>query len=64
MAEEQEGRERWRGHPHFERTAEFVARFDQTTIVPGQPEAPLETFAPMLGRILSRPPRRIAPRED
>lgn len=64
VAEEQEGRERWRGHPHFERTAEFVARFDQTTIVPGQPEAPLETFAPMLGRILSRPPRRIAPRED
>jgi len=58
------GRERWRNHPHFEATAEFVARFDQTTIVPGQPEAPLETFAPMLGRLLSRQPRRIAPRED
>ena len=50
-------RERWRGHPHFVATADFVARYDVTTIVPGLPEAPLEVFAPMVRRVLSRPPR-------
>lgn len=63
-AEDSAGRELWRGHPHFERTADFVALYDQTMIVPGQPAAPLETFAPMLGRLLSRPPRLIPPRAD
>ncbi|WP_431284080.1 hypothetical protein ACQW02_04540 [Humitalea sp. 24SJ18S-53] len=57
-------RELWRGHPHFEATAGFVERYDQTTIMPGQPEAPLASFAPMLARLLSRPPRLIIPRED
>lgn len=59
-----EARERWRGHPHFADTADFVARYDVTTIVPGLPEAPLEVFAPMVRRLLSRPPRIIRPRED
>jgi len=63
-AEDSAGREGWRGHPNFEATAEFVARYDQTTIMPGQPEAPLVTFAPMLARVLARPPRRLLPRED
>jgi len=63
-AENAEEREIWRGHPHFAATAEFVARYDQATILPGLPEAPLATFAPMLARILARAPRRLAPRED
>lgn len=58
------GRERWRGHPAFEATAEFVARYDIATLSPGLPEAPLETFRPLVHRVLSRAPRRIAPRED
>lgn len=57
-------RERWRGHPHFAATAEFVARYDATTIVPGRPEAPLAAFAPMVRRVFARPPRPVAPRED
>jgi predicted HD phosphohydrolase len=57
-------RERWRGHPHFAATAEFVARYDVTTIIPGQPEARIAVFEPMLRRLLARPPRPIAPRED
>lgn len=61
---EEHARERWRGHPHFAATAEFVARFDQGTIVPGLPEAPLSVFAPMVRRVFARPPRRLAPRED
>jgi predicted HD phosphohydrolase len=59
-----EARERWRGHPHFAATAEFVARYDVTTIVPGLPEAPLDIFVPMVRRLLARPPRIIRPRED
>ena len=57
-------REAWRGHPHFAATAEFVARYDVTTIVPGLPEAPLDVFVPMVRRLLARPPRIIRPRED
>jgi predicted HD phosphohydrolase len=53
-------RERWRGHPHFAAAAEFVARYDVTTIVPGLPEAPLEHFAPMVRRVLARPPRPLS----
>jgi predicted HD phosphohydrolase len=59
-----DARERWRGHPHFAATADFVARFDQGTVIPGLPEAPLSVFAPMVARIFARPPRRFAPRED
>jgi hypothetical protein len=57
-------RERWRGHPHFAATADFVARYDVTTIVAGLPEAPIEVFAPMVRRILARPPRRVPPRAE
>ena len=57
-------RERWRGHPHVESTAEFDERYDQSTIVAGLPEAPLAVFEPILKRVLARPPRRIPPRED
>jgi predicted HD phosphohydrolase len=55
-------RDAWRGHPHFAATAEFVARYDVTTITPGLPEAPLDAFAPMLRRLLARPPRPMPPR--
>jgi predicted HD phosphohydrolase len=52
-------RERWRGHPHFAAAAEFVERFDQGTILPGLPEAPLSVFAPMVRRVFARPPRLV-----
>ncbi|WP_270936434.1 hypothetical protein [Falsiroseomonas oryzae] len=56
-------RERWHGHPHFATTAEFVARFDQGTLRPGLPEAPLSVFAPMVRRVFARPPQRRALRD-
>jgi predicted HD phosphohydrolase len=56
-----DAREAWRGHPHFEATAEFVARYDAPTIAPGRPEAPIATFVPMLTRLLARPPRPLPP---
>lgn len=52
-------RERWRGHPAFAATAEFVAKYDQNTISPRLPEAPLEVFEPMVRRVFARPPRAV-----
>jgi len=52
-------RECWRGHPHFDWTAEFVAKFDQNTIDPNYPTAPLEFFIPMVRRLFARPPKRV-----
>ena len=49
-------RERWRGHPYFDWTAEFVARYDQAACDPAYPCEPLETFVPMVRAIFSRPP--------
>lgn len=51
-------RDRWRGHPAFEATAEFVAKYDQNTISPHLPEAPLTVFEPMVHRVFARPPRQ------
>jgi hypothetical protein len=53
--------ERWRGHPHFAATLEFVARYDVGTIRPGLPEADLAIFEPLVRRVLARPPRPIEP---
>jgi predicted HD phosphohydrolase len=58
---DRDAREAWRGHPHFEATAEFVARYDAPTIAPDRPEAPIATFVPMLTRLLARPPRLLPP---
>ncbi len=48
-------RERWRGHPHFDWTAEFVDRYDQAAADPAYHCEPLETFVPMVHRVFSRP---------
>ena len=53
---DQRERERWAGHPHFDWTAEFVARYDQDACDPQYPCEPLETFVPMVRAIFSRPP--------
>ena len=54
------GRERWRGHPHFEYAAEWVRKYDICSLDPDYESAPLEAFAPMVRRIFARPPRAIA----
>jgi len=53
---DQHGRERWRGNPYFDWTAEFVARYDQAAADPAYPCEPIETFVPMVRAIFSRPP--------
>jgi predicted HD phosphohydrolase len=57
-------REQFRGHPHFERTAMFCARHDQNAFDPDYDTMPLETFVPMLHRIMERPKRSIYMREE
>jgi predicted HD phosphohydrolase len=46
-------RERWRGHPHFEWTATFVARYDQAAMDPVYDNLPLEHFEPMVRRVFT-----------
>lgn len=52
-----DGRERWRGHPHFEWTATFSERYDQAAMSAAGEILPLEAFLPLVGRLFARPPR-------
>lgn len=52
-------RERWREHPHFEWTAQFVAEYDQNAIQPRYGAAPIEVFEPLVERIFAREPKNI-----
>jgi predicted HD phosphohydrolase len=49
-------REKFRGHPMFERTAAFCEKWDQSSFDPHYPTLPLEAFAPMVRRLFARPP--------
>ena len=49
-------RERYRGHPMFERTAEFCERWDQRSFDPAYDTAPLAAFEPMVRRLFARAP--------
>jgi predicted HD phosphohydrolase len=48
-------RERFRGSPHFDLTADFCERFDQAAFDPGYDSLPLEAFAPIVRRVFARP---------
>lgn len=48
-------RDKWRGHAHFAWTAEFVEKYDQSTISHDEDTLPLEAFAPLVGRVFTRP---------
>jgi predicted HD phosphohydrolase len=52
-------REQFRGHPAFERTANFCARHDQNAFDPHYDTLPLEAFVPMVERVMARPKRSI-----
>lgn len=48
------GRDAFRDSPYFEQTAEFCAKYDEVSFDPAYPNEPMETFIPMLRRVLSR----------
>ena len=52
-------RERFRGHPFFERTAQFCERYDQNAFDPAYDNLPLDTFVPMVRRVMAQPKRSI-----
>ena len=49
-------REKFRGHPYFERTAEFCHNWDQESFDPNYDTLPLDFFEPMVRRIFDRQP--------
>jgi predicted HD phosphohydrolase len=52
-------REKFRGHPHFEKTEEFCRVFDQVAFDPNFISMPLEAFEPMLQKLFRQPRRSI-----
>lgn len=52
-------REQFRSHAHFERTAEFVERYDNPAFDPQAEALPLAFFEPMLRRLMARPRQSI-----
>jgi predicted HD phosphohydrolase len=52
-------REQFRGHPHFEYTAQFCHLFDQSAFDPNFKSMPLDAFYPMIQRVVAEPKRSI-----
>lgn len=52
-------REQFRGHAHFDRTAEFCELYDNPAFDANAETLPISEFEPMLGRILARPRNTI-----
>lgn len=48
-------REQFRGHPNFERTAEFCEKYDQTAFDPDYVAMPLEAFEPVVLKLFAAP---------
>jgi predicted HD phosphohydrolase len=57
-------RDKFKGHPAYERTAMFCARHDQNAFDPAYDSMPLEAFVPMMRRVMERPKRSIYLREE
>ncbi len=52
-------REKFRGHPHFEKAEEFCRVYDQVAFDPNFRSMPLEAFEPMLQKVFSQPRQSI-----
>ena len=52
-------REAFRGHPHFQHTAEFCEKYDQSAFDPDYDTMPLSAFEPMVMRLFSAPKRSM-----
>lgn len=53
IGEDQHMREKFRGHPHFEYTADFCHLYDQSAFDANYESMPLEAFEPMVHRLFS-----------
>ena len=52
-------REQFRGHPYFEKTAEFCALYDNPSFDKHAETFPIIEFEPMLRRLLAKPKNTI-----
>lgn len=52
-------REQYRGHPSFERTADFCHLYDQSSFDPAYRSMPLDAFEPMVRTLFAVPKRSI-----
>lgn len=55
FGQDRKARERFRHHPYYSYTVEFCERYDQNCFDPHYRSLPLETFEPMLRRVLAAP---------
>ena len=60
---DREMREKFRGHPDFEYTAQFCHLYDQNSFDPAYDTMPLEAFEPILRRVVATPKRSMFARE-
>ena len=49
-------RDKFRGHPDYQRCADFCGKYDQMSFDPNYDTMPLEAFEPMVRRIFAREP--------
>ena len=52
-------RDRFNGHPHYERTAEFVERYDDPAFDPSGEALPIAEFEPMVRRLMAAPKNSV-----
>ncbi len=52
-------RDAYRDHPHFERTATFCEKYDQTAFDPNYQSMPLEAFEPMVMKLFEMPKNSV-----
>lgn len=52
-------REQYRDHPYYERTLEFVSKYDSPAFDPDGEILPLEFFEPMVQRVMAKPKRSL-----
>jgi predicted HD phosphohydrolase len=52
-------RDMFNGHPHYERTAEFIALYDNPAFDPAGETMPIEVFEPMVRRLMASPRQSV-----
>ncbi len=52
-------RDRFAGHPHYDRTVEFCQVYDQAAFEPGYPSMPLADFEPAVKALFAQPRKSI-----
>ena len=56
VGRDRDERERFRGHPHFEKTQHFCEKWDQMSFDPDYDTMPLSAFEPMVHRLFGKKP--------